>query len=306
MKAKRGYRVPRFGLIPRILYFFVGSPLTPLIVGASILLGALAIVLLPREEEPQIVVPVIDVFVEMPGATAKEVEQRVTRPLEKLLWEVPGLEYVYSTSSPGRCLTIVRFLVGWDEEKAIVQLYQKLYANLDRIPAGASRPLLKPVRIDDVPVLALTFHGGSYDGETLRRIVAHVDDAVKQVPDVSETTLIGGWRRQVRVELDPGRLNSYQIDPSDVLRTLRAANQQTRAGSFPSADRDLVETGGFLRNAAEVGDVVVGRYQGQLVYLRTSPRSSMARRSRRTMCCSVGRRSGPAASGTRVEEPAVT
>ncbi|MCB1764086.1 MAG: efflux RND transporter permease subunit, partial [Gammaproteobacteria bacterium] len=201
MKRKHGYRIRRFGIVPKILFFFVDSPLTPLFIGASILLGGLAVALLPREEEPQIVVPVIDVFVQMPGATAKEVEQRVTKPLEKLAWELPGVEYIYSTSSTGKSLTVVRFLVGWDEAEAIVQLYQKLYANLDRIPPGASQPLLKPRRIDDVPVLALTFHGNGYDGHALRRIAAVVDDAIKQVTNVSETTLIGGQRRAIRVEL---------------------------------------------------------------------------------------------------------
>lgn len=269
MKRRRGYRVPRFGLIARVLYFFVDSPLTPLFIGASILLGALAVTLLPREEEPQIVVPVIDVFVEMPGSSAKEVEQRVTRPLEKLAWELPGVEYIYSTSSPGQSLTIVRFLVGWDEEQAIVQLYQKLYAHLDWIPDGASAPLLKPRRIDDVPILALTFHGGGYDSFALRRLAAEVDDAVKQIPDVSETTLIGGQRRQVRVELDASRLTAYQLDPSHVFQSVRAANRQNRAGSFPLGDSEtLVETGGFLRDAVDVGAVVVGVHQGQLVYLR--------------------------------------
>jgi len=269
MKAKRGYRVLRFGLIPRILRFFVDSPLTPLIVGASILLGILAVLLLPREEEPQIVVPVIDVFVQMPGSSVREVEQRITRPLEKLAWELPGVEYVYSTSSPGSSLTVVRFLVGWNEEEAIVQLYQKLYANLDRIPEGATYPLLKTRRIDDVPVLALTFHGGGYDSYDLRRIVAAVDDVVAQVPDVSETTLIGGLRRQVRVELDTSRLVSYQIDPAHVLGTLRAGNRQVRAGSVPYGGREtLVETGGFLRTATDVGAMVIGVHLGQLVYLR--------------------------------------
>jgi multidrug efflux pump subunit AcrB len=269
MKTKRGYRVPRFGLISRILYFFVDSPLTPLIAGAAILLGILAVVLLPREEEPQIVVPMIDVFVQMPGSTSEEVAQRITRPLEKLARELPGVEYVYSISSPGQSVTIVRFLVGWDEEKAIVQLYQKLYANLDRIPHGASQPLLKPRRIDDVPILALTFHGGGYDHHALRRIAALVDDSVKQVDEVSETTLIGGLRRQVRVELDVGRLTAYAIDPSHVLNTLRVGNRQNRAGSFPSGDRQvLMEFGGFLRSAAEVGSVVVGVHRGQMVYLR--------------------------------------
>jgi multidrug efflux pump subunit AcrB len=308
MKGRRGYRVPRFGLIPKILYFFVDSPITPLVAAASILLGALAVLLLPREEEPQIVVPVIDVFVEMPGATAKEVEQRVTLPLEKLAWELPGVEYVYSTASPGQSLTIVRFLVGWDEEEAIVQLYQKLYANLDRIPAGASAPLLKPIRIDDVPVLALTFHGGGHDAEVLRRVAAGVDDVVKQVADVSETTLIGGFRRQVRVELDASRLTSFQIDPTHVLRALRAANEQTRAGSFPSGDREvLVETGGFLRNATEVGDVVVGGHQGRLVYLRdVATILDGPEEPEHYVLFGRGEREEPASSEAGVEEPAVT
>lgn len=268
-KAKKGYRVHRFGVLSKVLLFFVDSPLTPLFIGAAILLGALAVALLPREEEPQIVVPMIDVFVEMPGSTAKEVEQRVTRHVEKLAWDLPGVEYIYSTSSPGRSLTVVRFLVGWDEEEAIVQLYQKLYANLDRIPAGASQPLLKPRSIDDVPILALTFHGERYDGFSLRRIAAAVDDEVKQLSDVSETTLIGGQRRQIRVELDASRLTSYQIDPTQVLEKLRAANHQTRTGSYPSGNREiLVETGGFLQDAMEVGSVVVGTHNGLLVYLR--------------------------------------
>jgi len=269
MGKTRSYRVRRFGIVSRILCFFVDSPLTPLFIITAILLGVLAVTLLPREEEPQIVVPVIDVFVEMPGATATEIEQRVTKPLEKLAWELPGVEYVYSTSSPGGSLTIVRFLVGWDEEEAIIQLYQKLYANLDRIPEGASRPLVKPRRIDDVPVLALTFHGEGYDHFKLRRIAAAVRDAVKQVDNVSETTLIGGQRRQIHVELDASRLTSYQVDTTHVLRTLRAANSQQSAGSFPHGNLEtLLETGGFLRSKEEVGAVVIGVHHGQLVYLR--------------------------------------
>jgi multidrug efflux pump subunit AcrB len=308
MKNKHRYRVRRFGIISKILYFFVESPLTPLLAVGALLLGALAVALLPREEEPQIVVPVIDVFVEMPGSTAAEVEQRVTRPLEKLAWEIPGVEYIYSTSSPGQSLTIVRFLVGWDEEKAIVQLYQKLYANLDRIPEGVSRPLLKPRRIDDVPILALTLHGGGYDMHDLRRIAAAVDDTVKQVPDVSETTLIGGHRRQMRVEIDTNRLTAYQIDPTHVLRTLRAANQENRAGSAPVGDREtLVETGGFLRDRAEVGAVVVGVHQGQLVYLRdVAEIIDGPEEPEDYVLFGRGASAGAGASGTVGEGPAVT
>ena len=122
-----------------------------------------AVLALPREEEPQIIVPMIDVFVEMPGASPTEVEQRVTRPIEKLLWEVPGVEYLYSTSSPGRAMVVVRFLVGQDEERALVRLNQKLAANAGLLPPGASAPLVKARSIDDVPVMALTLWGAGYD-----------------------------------------------------------------------------------------------------------------------------------------------
>src|SRR4029079_2366869 len=121
---------------------FINSKLTPLVIVASILLGVGAVFLLPREEEPQIVVPMIDVFVQMPGASAKEVEERVTKPMEKLLWEVPGVEYIYSTSAPGSSMAVVRFFVGQDEEKSIVRLNQKMFANFDLIPPGARPPLV--------------------------------------------------------------------------------------------------------------------------------------------------------------------
>ncbi len=269
MKRQSGYRVRRFGVIRKVLAFFIDSPLTPLIVAASILLGVLAVYLLPREEEPQISVPMIDVFVQMPGASAAEVEQRVTKPVEKLIWELPGVEYIYSTASPGQSLTVIRFLVGWNEERAIVQVNQKLSANFDIIPQGTSPPLVKPRRIDDVPILALTLHGDGYDAFALRGIAAAINDAVKQVKDVSETTIIGGLRRQVRVELDAARLTAYGLDATDVAEHIEEANRQSRTGSIPSHDGEIiVETGGFLHTAAEVGAVVVGVQRGQLVYLR--------------------------------------
>src|SRR5215470_12589273 len=205
------------GLAGRLAKAFIGSRLTPLIIVAAILLGAGAVVLLPREEEPQIVVPMIDVFVQMPGASAKEVEERVTKPMEKLLWEIPGVEYIYSTSSPGMSLAIVRFYVGQDEEKSIVRLNQKLLANFDLIPPGASQPLVKPRSIDDVPVLALTLSSRRYGDYELRRIAAQVHDAVKQAPDVSAVNLIGGQRREVRIVLDAARLAAYAMAPLQVV-----------------------------------------------------------------------------------------
>ena len=147
---------PASGPAGRFAHAWISSKLTPLIIAGALLIGAFAVWKLPREEEPQIIVPMIDVFVQMPGASAHEVEERVTKPMEKLLWEIPGVEYIYSTSSPGMSMAIVRFYVGQDEEKSIVRLNQKLYANFDLIPPGASQPLVKPRSIDDVPILALT------------------------------------------------------------------------------------------------------------------------------------------------------
>ena len=192
----------------------------------------------------------IDVFVRAPGMSSKEVEERVTRPMEKLLWEIPGVEYIYSTSSPGMSMAIVRFYVGQNEEEAIVRLNQKMFANFDLIPPGVSPPLIKPRRIDDVPILALTLHSARYDHFTLRRIAAQLVDAIKQVKDVSATTLIGGLRRQVRVQLDAAKLSAWHIDPVRLVTMLRDANQQLAAGSFSRENREiLVETGGFLQNA---------------------------------------------------------
>ena len=259
----------RPGAAGRIAQFFIDSKLTPLIVIAALLLGAFAVVMTPREEEPQIVVPMIDVFVQAPGLTAAEVEERVTAPMEKLLWEIPGVEYVYSTSRPGQSMVIVRFLVGADAEESIAKTYNKLYANLDRIPPGVSLPLLKPRSIDDVPILALTFWSEHYDGFMLRRIAAEVNDAVKQINDVSETTLIGGLRRQLRVELFPDRLAAHGLSPGEVLDVLQAANRKLPAGRIAERNRDiLVETGSFLHDEEDLAGVVLRAREGRPVYLR--------------------------------------
>jgi multidrug efflux pump subunit AcrB len=260
---------PHPGIAGRIAAAFVDSKLTPLIVIAAVLLGAAAVVLLPREEEPQIKVPMVDVLVSMPGSSAKEVAERTTRPMEKLLWEMPGVEYVYSTSRDSESLVIVRFKVGEDPERSLVRLTEKLRSNFDRIPLGATWPLIKPKSIDDVPILALTFHSSRYDHLTLRRLAAQVEEAVKQVPLVAETTLLGGSRRAVRVLLDPAKLASRDLSPAGIVPMLRQANQQYRAGGLTTDNREiLVETGAFLKTAADVGNVVVGVFNGRPVYLR--------------------------------------
>lgn len=259
----------KLGIAGKMAHAFIDSKLTPLFIGASVLLGIGAVVLLPREEEPQIIVPMVDIFVQMPGASAKEVEERVTKPMEKLLWEIPGVEYIYSTSSEGQSMAIVRFLVGEDEEDAIVRLNQKMWANFDLIPPGASQPLVKPRSIDDVPILALTLSSRRYDAFALRRIAAQLHDAVKEVPDVSEVKLIGGQRRQVRVVLDKSRMAARNVAPATIIPLLTQANAQARAGTFASDNRSfVVDVGEFLQDSEAVGSVVVGVFEERPVYLR--------------------------------------
>ena len=225
--------------------------------------------MLPREEEPQIQVPMMDVMVALPGASAQEVEERATRPMEKLLWEVPGVEYLYSQSREGEALTIVRFKVGSDPDASLVKVSEKLRAHRDRLPHGVEFPLIKPRSIDDVPILALTFHSGRYDHLTLRRLASQVDDAVKQVPQVAGTTVIGGARRELRVLLDPVRLASRGLSPVDIIPRLRQANRQFRSGEAVSMNQSVVlETGAFLETAEDVRTVVVGVVAGRPIYLR--------------------------------------
>jgi multidrug efflux pump subunit AcrB len=262
-------RSPRLGLAGTLARAFIGSRLTPLLVAGSVLLGLLAIVILPREEEPQIKVPVFDLLVAMPGATAAEVEARVSRPLERLTWEVPGVEYVYSTSQPGRALVVVRFRVGDDPERSLVKLQRKLQSNADRIPAGASPPLVKVRSIDDVPILALTFHSSRQDHLTLRRVAAQVEAEIKHVPDVSDTALLGGYRRQVRIQLDPAALAARGLGVLDVLRSLGPANRQEVAGALTIGDREvIVQTGAFFTTSDELASAVVGVHGANPVHLR--------------------------------------
>ena len=257
------------GLAGRLAAAFAESRLTPLAVAASLLLGAFAVLLLPREEEPQIKVPMIDVSVAMPGATAHEVENRITRPMEKLLWEIPGVEYLYSSSRPGSGQTIVRFKVGSDLEQSLVRLNQKLQQHFDLIPPGASQPIVKPRGIDDVPILALTLHSRTADHFTLRRLAAQLDDAIKSLPKVAETNLIGGTRRVVRIEPNPAALAAHGLTFDSLAGALAGANARTQAGAVATANRSvLVETGPFLRDAREVGAVVVAAPAGKPVYLR--------------------------------------
>jgi multidrug efflux pump subunit AcrB len=276
------------GLAGRMAAAFIDSRLTPLLVLAAVGLGLVSVVVLPREEEPQIIVPMIDVFVQMPGASPAEVEQRVTRPLEKLLWEVPGVEYLYSTSSQGLALVIVRFSVGQAEEAAIVRLNEKIAALMDLLPPGVWPPLVKPRSIDDVPIMAVTLWGPGHDDHELRLIAGQLHDAIKEVPDVSEVTIHGGRPRQVTVDLDPARLASYDIDPRDVQRAIVASNTLLPASGIVAANAiETVEAGTRLAGADAVRNVVVRARGEQALRVRdvaTSLPPSASVATARTTC----------------------
>ena len=258
-----------YGAAGRLAAAFINSKLTPLVILASMALGTMAIVALPREEEPQIVVPMVDVFVRMPGATPEDVEQRVTRPLERLLWEVPGVEYVYSTSSPGQSLVVVRFRVGEPEEAALVRLNQKLAANMDKVPPGAMPPLVKPRSIDDVPILAVTLSSARYGDDQLRELAGQLRDAIAAVPDVSEVTLIGGRSRQLGVTIDPARLTAQGLDPLAVQQALMRANAVSAStGPVAAGVSRGIDTGARLTSADDVGRVVVASRGGRPVRVR--------------------------------------
>ncbi len=256
------------GIIART---FIRSKLTPLIVLAALILGIFAVLITPREEEPQILVPMVDVYVAYPGASPREVEARVTKPMEKLLWEIKGVEYIYSIIKPGFNLTIVQFYEGQQMEDSIVKLNNKLSSNYDRIPAGVLPPLIKERSIDDVPILTLTLwsDGNRYAGYELRRVAQELGEEIKKDRDVSECAVIGGQKRQVRITLDPQRLNAYHVSVWQIAEALKKANFLLPAGAFPAGNKEYrVETGAFLKSSEQVGDVVVALYQTRPLYLR--------------------------------------
>ncbi|MGE5892435.1 MAG: efflux RND transporter permease subunit, partial [bacterium] len=261
------------GISGKIAKAFIKSKLTPLVVIASLVLGFFAVAVTPREEEPQIVVPMINVFAMYPGASSREVENRVTRPMEKLLWEIQGVEYVYSSSMPGMSLVIVRFRVGENMEASLVKLHNKLMSNYDRIPEGVSQPLVKPKSIDDVPILSFTLWSTEYTGYDMRRLAFELCEELKKDPDVSETMIVGGQNRQVRVLLNPETMRAYNVSPVQLMTALQQTNSRLSSGSFQKGNREvLVDTGSFLRDAEDVGKVVVGVYNRRPVYLKNIAR----------------------------------
>ncbi|HWJ21498.1 MAG TPA: efflux RND transporter permease subunit [Gemmatimonadaceae bacterium] len=257
------------GISGRIAQAFLRSKLTPLVTVASLAVGLLGILATPREEEPQISVPMIDVMVAMPGASPREAENLLARPIEQRMLEIPGVDHVYAMSGDGYAMVTVRFKVGEDQERSVTKVQAKLAGAADQAPAGALPPLVKPHSIDDVPVLALTLHAADYDANTLRQVAVHLEDEIRTVPDVAETFVVGGQPKQLDVTLDAGRLAASGVTPGEVAAALKGANARLQAGELATANEVYrIEVGAPLATPADVGSVVVAVRGGAPVYLR--------------------------------------
>lgn len=257
------------GLSGSIAKAFIQSKLTILLMIGFLLIGGYSTMLIPREEEPQIDVPMADIFLRYPGASPKEVEARVSQPLEKVISNIKGVEYVYSTSMKGQAMLIVQFYVGEDIERSLVKLYNELIRNMDAMPQGVMMPLVKTRAIDDVPVLGLTLWSETYDDYALRQLGQAVANEVKKIPDVASVNIIGGRSRQVKVVLDKDRMAQSHVDFLSVSKQIAASNAQIDAGTLINYDTLFsVDAGGFLTNADEVGNLVVGTNNGEPVFLK--------------------------------------
>ncbi|MBS0165172.1 MAG: efflux RND transporter permease subunit [Nitrospira sp.] len=259
----------RPGLSGRIAALFIDSKLTPLIMLGVLLLGLFAVVGTPREEEPQIVVPMADVWLPFPGASAKVVEEQLTKPFERKLSEIKGIEYVYSISRPGGALIIVRFYVGQPMEQSLVDLYDKLMANQDLLPPGAEPFLVKPKDVNDVPIVTLTLSSERYGEFELHRLAEQVLEEVKKVAGTSAGFIVGGRPRELRIQIDPTRLKAYGLAPLQVMNVVRGENRALPTGRFDSRNQNfLVETGRFIRSREDLEGLVVGVNEQRPVYLR--------------------------------------
>jgi multidrug efflux pump subunit AcrB len=256
------------GLAGRLAAIFVNSKLTILAVVASLCAGVFAVMMLPREEEPQILVPMVDVQAAMPGASAEEVESRLGRPLEKVLWEIPGVEYLYVTSSPGGALLIARFEVGTHPDVAVSRIQARLAGRADVLPAGLPPVSVRSRTIDDVPVFAVTLHGGGLDHLALRRIAAQVEESLKSLPAAAETAIIGGRRLTLRVQLNPEQLSALGVSPAQVMGAIKVANRPRQLGTRAFAGEQVdLQVGGGLASEAAFRDLVVGERGGRAVRL---------------------------------------
>ena len=257
------------GISGRIARAFLHSRLTPLAILASLGLGVLGIVATPREEEPQISVPMIDVIVALPGATPQEAENLLARPVEQRMLALPGVDHVYTMSGDNYAMITVRFRVGEDQERSVTRVQAVLAASAADSPPGALPPSVRAHSIDDVPVLALTLHGAGSDANQLRQVALHLMDEIRTVADVATVTVTGGAPKELQVLIDPARLAASGTTPGEVAAALRGANARLLAGEFTASDSVLrVSVGAPVTSAVDAGGIVVSSRSGAPVYLR--------------------------------------
>ncbi len=256
------------GISGKIAKAFIQSKLSILLMITFMLLGLFSIYFIPREEEPQIEVPMADIMLGYPGATPQEIESSVAQPLEKIISNIKGVEDVYSTSMNGMAMLTVQFYVGEDVERSLVKLYNELMKNMDQMPQGVTMPLVKSRSIDDVPVLAFTLWSNKMGGFQIRQVAEVLGNEIKKIPDVAQVKVTGGQSREVKVTLDKEKMAGSKVDFNSIAQALKANNAQMTSGNFITHDQVYsVNTGKFFSNAEEVKNLIVGVNDGQPVYL---------------------------------------
>jgi multidrug efflux pump subunit AcrB len=257
------------GVTIRVVRAFLESHLSIVLILLALVAGGVALVVTPREEEPQIVVPNADIFLSYPGHSAEEIEKLVSSPMERYIYQIDGVEYVYSRSMPGQSIVTVRFYVGQDRERSLVKLSKWLDQNADKIPAGVTGYVVKPRETDDVPIVTFTLTSSKRDDYELRRIAEEVQNRLQSVPNTGISFIVGGRPRTVLVRLDAERMAGFHIAPLDIYRALAGTDSNLQAGSYTREDRDIrVETGRFFASKSDVDSLVVGVSGDRPVYLR--------------------------------------
>jgi len=257
------------GLAGGIAHTFINSPVTPMLLVATLLIGIMGLIFTPRQEDPQISVPMIDIFVSYPGTSASQVESLVTDPLERLLDEIPGVRHTFSATQRGHSIITVQFLVGEDLGESIVKITDKINSNMDRMPPDVLPPLVKPVAIDDVPTIAITLWSKEVSDSILRIIANDVLQELGQVKNTGKGFVIAGRADQIRVEVLPERLAGYGLSLQQVAGAITAANTQKNVGAVEAGNTSFtVYSGSFLRSASDIERLVVGMSGGSPIYMR--------------------------------------
>jgi len=291
------------GLAGRTARAFVESPLTPLLLVAFFLIGLLGMLVTPREEDPQISVPMVDIFVAYPGASANEISNLISEPLERLMSELSGVKHVYSMSRDGLSMVTVRFDVGEQMEPSLVKLYDKLYSHMDAIPKGVMQPLVKPKSIDDVPVLTVTLSSNQLDLVQLRKLALDVNQRFKALPNTGQSFVTGGSREQVRIDLDLPRLAAHGVSVGQVAKAVGAANLRIPGGDVVEGGKWFnIYTGEFLSSLRDVENLVIAVDHDRPVFLRDIAKATLGESETRSVADNTWRN----ADGEFVTAPAVT